>query len=855
MQELKTYFQNRQNLTNLIVLIVLVLAVPLGIFLAKNSQVFFSRADRGAPVELGEGRCIIDKDNKKINCNEIPLKLISPLGPPVSASDSASPTPSASATASASPTASPSVSPSASASPSPAACNPKKFDANTWSKNPEACKNGKQRVIYKCENKTKTRKQKCDPTPPNSSPIPQSAYNGPHNIPGKTEAEDFDNGGEDVAYHDTKVKGKQSKPYRDAEHVDIARTNDPLDKKGYDVSSLAGEWLEYTAGVLQPGSYIIESRVQSNKGGVFHIEIDGIDKSGPLTIPGKNSGKDWSIVKTPPIDLTEGQLIIRVKMDSGTKAETVGSFNYFEFKSAPTANLLQKIQNALTSKVFAGDEETDETTKSEQKKCSKRLERKGLCPAPGIEQNCNDKKDNDGDSKIDKDDPECHSDGNAGNKKTYEKKWNELPKPQCSDGKDNDGDGKIDKDDPGCHTDQNPQNNSSYDAKLNDENSTSIITPPPIIPPNPNRRTLTYRIAESESELDSAQDRTYDTEPIITNFILSDESPGIKQIWVEFFANDNTPPQKEHITLTWVEPEPKISSLSCTVDIAKQNLKIEITGSDLGDGRGKISSDGDFSVDVLEWKRNSVTALVKKPSLPTDDTRTFKIKLIRADGVELDEVPCRVDTSLIALGAKIFCRDEGKFDLTNVKVTIKDSTDNKVDETVTIDKSGTIQGLKTKLQAGKRYLISINAPGSLRKNAFFTASAGTSSVIADDGSSFVLPIGDIAPPSSPDGVINSADRAVLTQQWIVSKTSTKNLTADFNRDQRVNSFDWACMRYDFGKSDDKKPDQISLTCAKPPVCSGSLATDDPDPSDPLQCPVYSCETNSPDTSPSPSPSP
>jgi len=48
--------------------------------------------------------------------------------------------------------------------------------------------------------------------------------------------------------------------------------------------------------------------------------------------------------------------------------------------------------------------------------------------------------------------------------------------PQCSDGIDNDGDLKIDADDPACHTDGDPGNPISYDPTIDDENSKPIIT-------------------------------------------------------------------------------------------------------------------------------------------------------------------------------------------------------------------------------------------------------------------------------------------------------------------------------------------------------------------------------------------
>jgi hypothetical protein len=43
---------------------------------------------------------------------------------------------------------------------------------------------------------------------------------------------------------------------------------------------------------------------------------------------------------------------------------------------------------------------------------------------------------------------------------------------QCSDGLDNDGDGKVDRDDPGCHTDGDPTNDKTYDASRDDESDT-----------------------------------------------------------------------------------------------------------------------------------------------------------------------------------------------------------------------------------------------------------------------------------------------------------------------------------------------------------------------------------------------
>src|SRR3989344_6934893 len=69
---------------------------------------------------------------------------------------------------------------------------------------------------------------------------------------------------------------------------------------------------------------------------------------------------------------------------------------------------------------------------------------------------CNDGKDNDGDTLFDANDPGCHTDGDVTNRDSYdanddyESDEKQVEKTQCDDGKDNDIDHKTDLDDPGC---------------------------------------------------------------------------------------------------------------------------------------------------------------------------------------------------------------------------------------------------------------------------------------------------------------------------------------------------------------------------------------------------------------------
>lgn len=78
-------------------------------------------------------------------------------------------------------------------------------------------------------------------------------------IPGKVEAEDFDNGGEGVAYHDTTAQNTLGF-YRLDEGVDIARCTDA--GRGYNIGSLfTGEWLQYSVNVATTGTYDLHVRV------------------------------------------------------------------------------------------------------------------------------------------------------------------------------------------------------------------------------------------------------------------------------------------------------------------------------------------------------------------------------------------------------------------------------------------------------------------------------------------------------------------------------------------------------------------------------------------------------------------
>jgi hypothetical protein len=140
----------------------------------------------------------------------------------------------------------------------------------------------------------------------------QLPYNGPHSIPGRVEAEDYDIGGEGLAYHDTTL-GNLGGQYR-GEDVDIKPSNDS--DSGYAVGWLdAGEWLEYTVDVSSSGEYDFRFRVLSQEDtGRFRVEVDGMDVTGDVTVPhtGQWDSESWANVYINDVYLSEGSHMMRL---------------------------------------------------------------------------------------------------------------------------------------------------------------------------------------------------------------------------------------------------------------------------------------------------------------------------------------------------------------------------------------------------------------------------------------------------------------------------------------------------------------------------------------------------------------
>jgi subtilisin family serine protease len=163
---------------------------------------------------------------------------------------------------------------------------------------------------------------------------PTAYYGAPAGLPGTIQAEDFDRGPAGTSYSDTSP-GNAGAAYRDTD-VDVEPTSDS--GGGYNVGWIdPGEWLNYSVSVSTAGTYDLEVRVASSgTGGWFHIEADGVDLTGPVSIPDTGGWQNWTTLRRPGVSFKAGAQVWRLIIDAAGPGGVVGNINYVSLR-APAA--------------------------------------------------------------------------------------------------------------------------------------------------------------------------------------------------------------------------------------------------------------------------------------------------------------------------------------------------------------------------------------------------------------------------------------------------------------------------------------------------------------------------------------
>lgn len=164
-------------------------------------------------------------------------------------------------------------------------------------------------------------------------------YGGtPMAIPGLIQADNFNLGGEGVAYHDTYIPNDGG-AYRTSEGVDIYPTTDT--GNGYYVGNInPGEWMKYAVNVTG-GNYNINIRASSYwGGGPVVLLLDGVP-IGQVTIPQTWGTTNFTTVVIPNVHLAAGN-----NRTLTVQAPNAGfNLNWISFTNVAVANGTYKIIN------------------------------------------------------------------------------------------------------------------------------------------------------------------------------------------------------------------------------------------------------------------------------------------------------------------------------------------------------------------------------------------------------------------------------------------------------------------------------------------------------------------------------
>lgn len=145
------------------------------------------------------------------------------------------------------------------------------------------------------------------------------------------EAEDFDQGGPGIAYHDLSL-GNEGGVYRE-ENVDLFSIGSDEVVVG---STVGGEWLEYTVD-LEPGEYSLKLRASAKlEGRVIRVELDG-EELATLAIPSTGSLDTFEEISADVVvsSVERGRLRVNfvsggTNLDSLTLSSDTSSYLSFE---------------------------------------------------------------------------------------------------------------------------------------------------------------------------------------------------------------------------------------------------------------------------------------------------------------------------------------------------------------------------------------------------------------------------------------------------------------------------------------------------------------------------------------------
>ncbi|MCB2406565.1 carbohydrate-binding protein [Hymenobacter lucidus] len=173
-------------------------------------------------------------------------------------------------------------------------------------------------------------------------------------IPGVVKAIEYDNGGENVAYHDTETANRGTtadpKAPRPNEGVDTSNSGEGLGEVGYTAS---GEWLKYTVNVLRTGLYQLRVRVSTGatSTGSVRLLVNDVERTGVVAVPATGSFGTYQ-------DLVINNVYLEASPNATLKLDIVsGGFNFSKLTFAE-----QPLTGIVVNRIYNGSSTSDGST-------------------------------------------------------------------------------------------------------------------------------------------------------------------------------------------------------------------------------------------------------------------------------------------------------------------------------------------------------------------------------------------------------------------------------------------------------------------------------------------------------------
>jgi hypothetical protein len=148
---------------------------------------------------------------------------------------------------------------------------------------------------------------------------------------GLIQAENFDLGGPGAGYYNPQNVNKGG-VYRTTEGASIIPIPS-ADGGGFALGyTLPTEFFNYTVSVAATGTYILQFRTAFQpKGGTFHLNIDGVNVTGELTVPSTGDYNKYTTISKTGVKINAGTHVLQLVIDSaGTGVPYAGNFDWIQ---------------------------------------------------------------------------------------------------------------------------------------------------------------------------------------------------------------------------------------------------------------------------------------------------------------------------------------------------------------------------------------------------------------------------------------------------------------------------------------------------------------------------------------------